>query len=154
MLLSSQTLMRVASVVAMMVSITLPGCATLEEQEPAAKATIQFVVMNEIEQSSDRAAKAKSIAAIAGEATVMLDVESVTLPELKTKIMQRLAERDLEPSRMLAASFLVDAVGQEIQKRIGEGILSPEDKVTVNKVLSWVEEAASFYGRAPRGRVD
>ena len=101
--------------------------------------------MKVIEADADRAAKAARVIAAVSEARVLVDTDGVTLAEIQAAVMRRLVERGLEPSDLLLATALVDVVGLELQGRIGDGLLDPEKRVTVNTFLAWIEQAAHFY---------
>src|SRR5690606_15796584 len=98
-----------------------------------------------VEAGDDRAERADRIARAAEQARVWLDVDGVSLADLQLAMLARINAADIEPSDKLLASALVEVVTAELNVRIGEGIISPEKKATVNTVLAWVEQAASFY---------
>lgn len=126
-------------------ALFLTGCASIQSGNVAAKLAVQVATMKVIESDDDRTAKAARIVSAVEQARVWLDVDGVTLADLKVAALRRLQERNLDPSDMLLASALVDIVAAELDVRIGQGALSPEQKVTVNTFLGWVAEAASFY---------
>lgn len=125
--------------------LVLTGCASLGTSDTSEKLIVQAATMKFIEASDDRAAKATRIARAADQARVWLDTDGVTVADLKVAMLERIAAADLEPSDKLLASALVEVVVAELSVRIGEGVISPEKRATVNAVLGWVEQAASFY---------
>lgn len=125
--------------------LILTACAIGSGSTASEKLIVQAATMKFIESSDDRAAKAVRIVRAAETARTWLDSDGVTIDELQTAMLERIASADLEPSDKLLASALVEVVVAELNTRIGEGIISPEKRATVNAVLSWVEQAASFY---------
>src|SRR5690606_13156662 len=109
------------------------------------KLIVQVATMKFIESGDDRASKAVRIVRAAAQARVWLDMDGVTIADLRAAMMARINGADLEPSDKLLAAALVDVVAAELDVRIGAGVISPEKRATVNAVLAWVEQAASFY---------
>lgn len=136
-------------ILAAVMAVALSGCASLGTSPAAEKLIVQAGVMKFIEGGSDapaaRAAKAARIARAADQARIWLDTDGVTVGDLHAAMIERIAGADLEPSDKLLAAALVDVVVAELNVRIGEGIISPEKRATVNAVLAWVEQAAKFY---------
>lgn len=132
-------------ILAIVMAVALTGCATLGSGSAAEKLVVQVATMKFIEAGDDRAAKAARIVKAAAQARVWLDTDGVTIADLHSAMMARIASADLEPSDKLLAAALVDVVAAELDTRIGAGVISPEKRATVNAVLSWVEQAASFY---------
>lgn len=135
--------------IAAVMAIALTGCASLGTSPASEKLVVQIGVMKFIEGGSDapqeRAAKAARIVKAAAEARIWLDTDGVTIADLQSAMLTRIAAADLEPSDKLLASALVEVVVSELNVRIGEGVISADKRATVNAVLGWVEQAASFY---------
>lgn len=125
--------------------VALTGCASFNTSGTSEKLIVQAATMKFIESSDDRASKAARIARAADQARVWLDTDGVTIADLQVAMLERIAAADLEPSDKLLASALVDVVVAELNVRIGQGVISPDNRATVNAVLSWVEQAAGFY---------
>lgn len=132
-------------IIAAIAAITLSACATGSGSNASEKLIVQAATMKFIESSDDRAAKATRIVKAADQARVWLDSDGVTIADLQVAMLERIAAADLEPSDKLLASALVEVVVAELNVRIGDGIISPDKRATVNAVLTWVEQAASFY---------
>lgn len=134
---------------ATVMAVALSGCASLGTSPAAEKLIVQAGVMKFIEAGSDapaeRAAKAARIVRAADQARIWLDTDGVTVADLHGAMIERIRSADLEPSDKLLASALVEVVVAELNARIGEGVISPEKRATVNSVLAWVEQAAGFY---------
>lgn len=136
-------------IIAAVMAVALSACASLGTSPAGEKLIVQAGVMKFIEGGSDapqeRASKAARIVKAAAQARIWLDMDGVSIADLQVAMLERIASADLEPSDKLLASALVEVVVTEINVRIGEGVISPEKRATVNAVLSWVEQAASFY---------
>lgn len=126
-------------------TVLMTGCASLGSSSASEKLVVQVATMKFVEAGDDRAERADRIARAAEQARVWLDVDGVSLADLQLAMLARINAADIEPSDKLLASALVEVVTAELNVRIGEGIISPEKKATVNTVLAWVEQAASFY---------
>lgn len=132
------------SIVFAVVLAVLSGCASFQGSATE-KLVVQAATMKVIEAGADRVEKAARIIAAADAARVWLDMDGVTLPDLRAAMVERIAAADIEPSDKLLATALVDVVVAELNMRIGDGLISPEKRVRVNTVLSWVVQAAAFY---------
>ena len=131
-------------IVSFVAVLALSGCATLGTGSAGEKLVIQVATMKVIEADEDRSAKAAKIRAAVDQARVWLDMDGITLADLRSAMLARIS--GLEPSDRLLAAALIDAVAVELETRIGDGILDADKRVRVNAVLSWIAEAASFYG--------
>ncbi|CAB4182537.1 hypothetical protein UFOVP1077_10 [uncultured Caudovirales phage] len=123
----------------------LTGCATLQSNEPVAKLTIQVGVMKYVEAAPDRAVRAARVVDVVTQAKTLVDLNEVTLADVQAAVLVRLRASGLQPSDLILASALLDIVSNELNVKIGGGVLSADQKVTVNNVLGWVSQAASFY---------
>jgi len=125
------------------------GCATMQsgQSNVAVQLIVQASTMKYIERAdlADRPARAAAVAFEVGQAKKMLDFEGVTVADIKTAVINRLKTKGLEPSDMLLAMAVVDVATAELDAKIGAGIISAEQRVTVNAVLGWVEQATAFY---------
>lgn len=132
------------SIVFAAVLAVLSGCASFQGSATE-KLVVQAATMKVIEAGSDRVEKAARIIAAADAARVWLDMDGVTLSDLRSAMVERIAAADIEASDKLLATALVDVVVAELDMRIGDGLISPEKRVRVNTVLSWIVQAAAFY---------
>jgi hypothetical protein len=135
--------------IAALLAVALSGCASFNTSGASEKLIVQAGTMKFIEAGSDapqeRAGKAARIVKAAAQARIWLDTDGVSIADLQVAMLERIASADLAPSDKLLASALVEVVVAELNVRIGEGVISPEKRATVNSVLGWVEQAASFY---------
>lgn len=122
----------------------LSGCASFSGSATE-KLIVQAATLKVIESGADRTSKAAKIISAAEAAQVWLDTDGVTIADLRASMVQRINAADIEASDKLLATALVDVVVAELDLRIGEGVISPDKRVTVNTVLGWVLQAAAFY---------
>lgn len=127
----------------------LPGCASLSTgNSQQSKIVVQLGTMKAIEADKDHAGeRALKVREIAKEAKTFLDGNDVSVSMLAGAVSARLAGIDLAPSDRVLAAALVDAVVSEIDVRVGEGLLSPDERMTVSQVLDWVIDATEFYAQ-------
>jgi vacuolar-type H+-ATPase subunit E/Vma4 len=126
-------------------TLLLVGCATIRDNPVPALVGIQSATLYVIEQSSDRKAKARDIIAAAEDAKKLLDFEAVTLDQLVARVRERIANSDRELSEKAGLSGLLTIAQTWLQDRISEVTLSPDDKATVNDVLSTIIQSAQAY---------
>lgn len=129
--------------------ITLSGCSTIQEQidknPDASKLAVQIATMKVIEANGNAHDRALTTRSIVSEAKVWVDTESVTVDILHDKVMERITTLNLAPSDKALASLLADTAVAELKKRIGDGLIPADKRVTINEVLSWVDDAAKYY---------
>lgn len=140
----------VALIVAALVMALLPGCKTLDRHEASTSLVVKYATMKVIEKAGDaeaQGARAVRIRAIASDVEQYAAGESVTIAALEAAVRAKLPS-GLSPADRLLADALVQTVGQELQARVGSGLLSAEQLVQVKKVLGWVIEAAEYSAPA------
>lgn len=129
----------------------LPGCATfgkggnqLIEQVAIQYATGKFI---EAEKGAEaRAARAHDVAKVANELKEFASRDGAAIPELRELALAKIADSKLEPSDALLASALVEAAVTALADKVEAGVLSPDTRIAVNKLLDWVILAAAAYG--------
>lgn len=125
--------------------VALPGCAILQGdgsagEEFAVRSAVQLATSKVIDGDAERAARVVKIAGqarelVAGDATAALD-------EIEQAVRDEIRWERLSPTEQQVASDLVELVRAELEARIGDGALDPEDRVAVRTVLDWIIEAA------------
>ena len=128
----------------------LSGCALLETVETsptAAKLTVQQATIRVIGTDMDRAARVLEIAA---QTRGMIEVDAVTVSLVDEFIRVQVdwSKLDLPDAQLLA--MLLDELRDRLAEKLGDGLISPEDKVSISKVIDWVEDSArltqAYYG--------
>lgn len=122
----------------------LAGCASLQNEEPAAKMAIQAATLKVIDGDTERAQRVHSIAdevigLVGGDSEATLDV-------VEERVRDEIRWDRLDQAEQLVASNLVDAVRAEIEARIEGGALDPGDRVAVQNVMEWIRDAAAMAG--------
>jgi len=120
-------------------SVLATGCASLGNQTETL--VVQYAVLKVTE---DKPATAAKVIEIANDAKTFFDVEFVSVANVKAAILKRISKLDLDAADTLLANALVDAVAADLEGKVGAGLISPEAKIRVNKVLDAVITAASL----------
>lgn len=128
-------------------ALAVSACAMTPDTERRDRLAVQSATMALIERADIPAEKAERIADAVDKARTLLSLAEVSVQDIRVALSARIAERaeHLSPLEKLAANELIDAIASEVEGRIGAGVLSPEQRVSVNKVLDWVEVATVFY---------
>lgn len=131
--------------VALMGLVGISGCTTTsEEKDLLAQAAIQHATSKVIEAGSDPVGRAARVYDIATEARKLLGGETVTLPLLEKAVRERLTTENLSPADLALVDTLVRVISFELARQVGSEKLKPEQKLAVDKVLSWVIAAATL----------
>lgn len=129
--------------------VVLSGCSTIQQQiennPDASKLAVQVATMKVIEAGNNAHERAVTTRSIVSAAKVWLDTEEVTVDLLHDKVMERVATLSLSPSDKVLVTLLADMAVAELKKRVGDGLIPADKRVTVNQVLSWVDDAAKYY---------
>jgi hypothetical protein len=136
----------VAIAAAALVAATLPACKTIDQHQASASLVVKYATMKVIEQAGAtdaQFARATRIRSIAADVEKFAGGEAVTIAALEAAVRAQLPS-DLSPADRFLADALVQSVVQELQARVGSGLLNPEQLLQVRQVLGWVIEATSY----------
>ncbi len=123
----------------------LTACATTPNGQRAERIVVQAAVLHVIERASIPSVKAQAIVgAVKLVHTLLLD-DNASVSALRSALLARVAERDLPPAEKLVALEVVNALSDEVERRVGSGVLSPDAVLKVNTVLDWVLDATVLY---------
>lgn len=130
-------------------TLLVTACASTPEGQRAERIVVQAATLRIIETAAQPSQKAQRInEAVKLARTTLLD-ESVTVDALRGALLKRVGERvadgKMPLSEKLVALEVINTLSDEVEKRVGSGILSPDSIVTVNTVLDWVSDATAFY---------
>lgn len=125
---------------------TLNGCATVKENSAVvellvSQAAIRYI---EAEKPSNRVARAIEVIQYVELLDRFASDEAVTIDTLTSLAMQNLSPNLSVADRQLALS-VINIGSNELRKRIGEGILSPDDRVSVRGVLAAISTGAEIF---------
>lgn len=124
-------------------ALALTGCATGNiSTDPSARLAVTYATLKVIESGPDSEVRAAKIRDIASEARQFIETDALSLDQLSSALRARIAHEGLNPSDQLLADALILTVMSELEARVGSGLLSPEQKLTVGAVLGWVIVAA------------
>lgn len=125
------------------------GCATLgsHSQQTAEQLVVEYSTLKVIDTgktTADRQAIADRITKIV--TTAMTDVAnpSATIATVTALVNVQILNLHLPVQEQPLADALVGELAAELADKIGTGVLSPAQVVTVNTVLGWVKQAASY----------
>lgn len=125
---------------------TLPGCASFQANQASEKLLTQYAVMKAIEADKARMPqRAARIREIASAGKSFFDTGTATVPLLRMEIHKRLEPLALSPADRLLADALIDTVVAELQARVGDGLVAPDQLYQVSTVLGWIVDAAELY---------
>lgn len=129
---------------ALCLTAVLAGCGSLERHENTARLAVTYAALKGVENGLDPV----RMRAVAENAKAVVSGEAVTLVSLQDVITSQLTGLNLSPADRFLADSLVRAIAQELQLRIGTGVLSAEQKVEVAEVLQWVIDATYLSAAA------
>lgn len=122
------------------------ACTTLKDHEVLAQAGVQYAAAKFVRAAGDETAqtqRAERIRTISAELRKVVGSESVSVPGLQAAV-QKYIPADLKPEDRVLVNLLVAAVVRELEKRIGDQVLRPDQLLVVNSVLQWVDEGTQF----------
>ena len=124
----------------------LSGCAALQER-PATVAFIAEYATNKVIYEDDNPAeKAARIAAVANEALAVVDAsEAAEIAFIKEAVERAINWDGLSPPDRAAARRLVDILAEELEIRLGAGLLNPEDVASVRRIIEIVRDTAANF---------
>lgn len=130
------------------------GCVSLaackSDQTIAAHLAVSYATAKYIEKDGptnyvQRATRVRAVVDLVASAAAG---ESVTVDQLKAYVVSKLPP-DLSPADKLLATQLISIASEELQLRVGAGVIPPDKLVKVKQVLEWVTEATLAYAPGP-----
>lgn len=122
----------------------LTSCATLKDNQVLAQAGVQYATAKFVRAAGDDAQKrAERIRTISAELRKVVGEEAVSVPALQAAV-QRHIPADLKPEDRVLVNLLIAAVVQELERRIGDQLLRPDQLLVVDAVLKWVDEGTQL----------
>lgn len=139
------TLSRMVSLFVFAIGLLLSACTAIESNPVTARLAVVYASLKVIESApiSQQAARRARIHQIALDAKTLISGEAVTIALLEAAIRDRVDFTKLSPADTALADALIDMVMQELQNRVGTGLLDPAQVLAVNTVLDWVIEATA-----------
>ena len=118
-------------------ALAIGGCASSgsNESQLTEQLVIQYAVLKVV---CDNPEKAKRIGEVAREAKTFLAGDGVTVALLDEAVRAKIDWTKLDAADTLLVNALLAEVDRQLSVKLGAGVLSPEQLVTVNEVLDWV----------------
>jgi len=130
-------------------AVMCASCATLEANPNTVTLVTEYAVAKVIEvgkTSEERLTRATRIKKIAGDAQTWLNGEGVTIDILQIAAQVQIEKLNLDVADTILANALVQTIVQDLQKKIGAGVIPPDKLTKVNELLGWVVTACTMYG--------
>lgn len=118
--------------------LALSGCAWLEESPTTARAAVQYSTLKYIGSEPDRGQRVERTAS---EIRGYLSGES-TVAALDSRLRSMIDWQPLDIADRILLAALLDELRDTMLTRIGDGRLSPDDTVRIERVIDWVVDAA------------
>jgi hypothetical protein len=125
---------------AALLCLSLIACATLSERESTARLTVQYATLKVLGSDTERAERVRELVA-EGKQYVGSDT-SVTVAFLADQARARINWGSLDLADQLLIGAVLDEAQHELEKRIGEGLLSDDQRLQLMMVLDWIDTAA------------
>jgi hypothetical protein len=132
------------AIVAMMAFLLLAGCAVLETVEKSpmvAQITVQQATLRVIDEDVEKAVR---VLEITRDVREMMSVDSVTLAVLDDFIRVQIRWEKLSLADEQLLRMLLTEMQDRLAEKFGQGLLTPEDKVSISKVIDWIEDSAQL----------
>lgn len=133
----------------MVVLLGFSACASFNQNQRTMQLTVQYATLKYLEKFdvAERPAHVQRIKDIAAAVkAVAAGTQAVSVVLLQDAVNVQLEKAGLSPADRLLASGLVQMLVQEIQARVGTGLLKSDEVVQVVQVLDWVSLAAGAAG--------
>lgn len=122
----------------------LSGCAVLEtvENSPTvSKLAVQQATLRVVGEDIEKAERAIFLV---DDVRTMVMLDAVTIGLLDESIRFQIDWRSMSLADAQLLAMLLDELRDRLEVRIGQGVLNPEDKASINTVLDWIEDAAKM----------
>lgn len=127
--------------------LVITACATFQTNQAAYQLAVDVAVTKFIDNSAaDRkAVRMERIKNVATNVKVLASGDSaVTIDALQAAVQVQLRKLNLSATDQLLASDLVSVIAVELQRRVGQDILKPDQRVQVTMVMDWIIKAVEF----------
>lgn len=128
-------------------SIALAGCANWQAVENSAlpQAAIQYGTVKFIDNDTDKAAEVQKIAG--NLKADFAESADATVENLYARAMQEIPWAKMAPEdEILLRALLVD-LKEYLKQKVGDGVLDPDQRLKIEAVLGWIEQAALLASR-------
>lgn len=124
----------------------LLACASLQQHSAAVQLIVSQATMRYVESAAvaARAERAARVIAVAKQIEQVASGEPVTITQLANLALTAIPS-NLELSDRALAISIVQIAAQELSNKVGEGVLSAEQLVTVKEIVQAIRGAAEIY---------
>ena len=126
----------------------MTGCSTLDfsvVEEPGFQIAIKQVTGRYIEKADNKIERAVRVVAKATEIKNFIDLQPRTVAELKEYFQRRVISKSVTDSDSLLLLDLADLIEIRLDTDINSGLISPEQRITVNNTLDLIISRARMY---------
>lgn len=132
------------NVIFVLFALVLAGCSFVETLQPDTKRlAVTYATAKIIDTNADRAARVLDLVE-QGRAFIESDAE-VSIDALYSGVMDRIEWQKIDPADRILIEEILKNARERLKDEIGIGLLQPDERVKVVKVLDWIESAASRY---------
>lgn len=136
---------RQAAVLSLCLAIALvTGCSLLQDRDARLQLAVQYATLKTIDRSASSSAEDVLDGVARARAVVDRD-EAVTIGLLADQVRATIRWERLDVADRLLLDAVLQEAEAELARRIGEGMLKPEDRVAVLTLLDWIAAAAAMY---------
>ena len=125
--------------------LALSGCAVLdkiEESPMTAELITNQITLRLIAGADDPVARAVKVREKAAMIHEGLGNE-YTLVELESSVRDQVDWQDYSAADQELLNFAITKAGQAIKELIGDGVVDPQERVTVDTLFRWIDQAAA-----------
>lgn len=135
-----------ALALALVAVFLLEGCGSITKQadQIMVRLTVQQATLRVIADDADRAARVEQLA---GQALDYASGEAVVLDEVYHAVWREIRWDSLSLADRALIEALMLQLHRGLTERYGDGVLSPDDLISVRTVLLWIQQDAEFAAR-------
>lgn len=122
--------------------ISLISCASFTQSD-SGKLLVQYATVKFITSDAAPLARAQKVMAIASEAKIYFDSDTLPLSEIEALIRRKIKWDELDAADTLLANALILTVSDEVQNA---GTLPEDKQVSGSTVLGWIIDGARLVG--------
>lgn len=122
------------------------GCATLRDHSATVNLVISQAVLRYIDEAPPalRNTRAAEVLKVVSQIEKLTDGDEITVTELAAVAASYVPDSLSVADRQLALG-VINIASQELRKRIGEGVLKPDQLSSVRDMLQAIRDAANIY---------
>lgn len=116
------------------------GCAILNSNESGARLAVQYATAKVVDGDAAKGEKVREVVAVARERVT--GSPDVTIAELDIAVRKQIPWDELDTADALLADNLIAEIRAELERRVGNGLLSDKQRLQIAAVLSWIDRAS------------